>query len=134
MLSQRVSRDSTHAMLRVAVARRLAAVAVASALLGGCGSESPPPEAAENPSTDYDEAAAVVREYVDAISADDVDAAMSLRCRSSRPAGRLMDQFVDELERLEQAIGPIEGASRPDPSQHFLPHPPSLGLKAGPES
>jgi hypothetical protein len=59
--------------------------------------------------TDDDQAAAVVGEYVDAISADDVDAAMALRCRAARPDARLMDQFAGEVERLEQAIGPIAG-------------------------
>jgi hypothetical protein len=71
---------------------------------------SPPTsEARKNRSTDYDQAAAVVRKYVDAISAGDVDAAMALRYRAGRPAANLMNQFASELERLEEAIGPIEG-------------------------
>ena len=97
-------------MLGVCVVRRLAVVAVASALVGGCGSGSPSSsEAGENPGTDYDRAGAVVREYVDAMRTGDVDAAMTLRCRAARPAAHLIDQFADELRRLEQAIGPIEG-------------------------
>jgi hypothetical protein len=97
-------------MLGEAVVRRLAAVAVASALVGGCSSDSPAtPEAGRGRSVDYDEAAAVVREYVDAIGAGDVDAAMALRCRAARPAANLMSEFADQLRRFEEEIGPIEG-------------------------
>ena len=106
-------------MLGRSFGQRLAMVAVASALVGGCASGSPPTsEPRTSRSSDNDQAAAAVTAYVDAISAGDVDAAMALRCRSARPATDLMNQFADELRRLEQAIGPIEGVeTRPDTSR-----------------
>jgi hypothetical protein len=97
-------------MLGDAVMRRLAAVAVTAALLGGCGSGSRTTvEGKGNRSPDYDQAAAVVTEYVEAIRAGDVDAAVALRCRAARPAAELMDEFAGELRRLERGIGSIDG-------------------------
>jgi hypothetical protein len=115
--------DTRNVMLGESVVRRLAAVAVASALVGGCSSESQPTrEAGRDRSIDYDEAAAVVSEYVDAIGAGDVDAAMALRCRAARPAANLMNPFADQLRRLEQEIGPIEGVeTRPVSSSPLEP-------------
>lgn len=95
---------------RPVIVRRLTAVAVASALLGGCGSGSRTTvEARRNRSTDYDRAAAVVKDYVEAISAGDLDAAIALRCRAARPAADEIEEWAVEVRRLEQEIGVIEG-------------------------
>jgi outer membrane murein-binding lipoprotein Lpp len=122
-------------MLGGQVVRRLAAVVVASALLGGCGSEArTTDEARSSRSSGYDQSAALVREYVDAISAGDVDAAIALRCRAARPAAELMEEFAGELRRLEQMIGLIDGVeTRPVRSPlvplEALPDPVHVGYR-----
>lgn len=94
----------------VSAVRRLGAWGVALAMVAGCGSGSrPPSDAGRNRRTDYDEAAAVVHDYVDALGAGDVDAAMGLRCHAARPAAHLLAQFADELRGLERMIGQVEG-------------------------
>jgi outer membrane murein-binding lipoprotein Lpp len=109
-------------MLGRPVKRRLAAVVVASALLGGCGSESrTTDEAGTSRSSDYDQSAALVREYVEAISAGDVDAAIALRCRAARPAAKLTEEFAGELQRLEQMIGSIDGVETRPVSSPLVP-------------
>src|SRR5262245_16284048 len=95
---------------RSVIVRRLTAAAVASALLGGCGSGSrTTAEARRNRSTDYDQAVAVVKEYVEAISAGDLDEPIALRCQRARPAADESEEWAGDIRRLEQEIGSIEG-------------------------
>jgi hypothetical protein len=107
---------------RSVIVRRLTAVAVASAVLGGCASGSrTSAEEKRNRSTDYDQAAAVVKEYVEAISAGDLDAAIALRCRAARPAAEETEAWAVELRRLEEEIGLIEGVETREVSYPLEP-------------
>jgi hypothetical protein len=122
-------------MLGGPLVRRLAAVVVVSALPVGCGSGSrTTEEARKSRISDYDQSAALLREYVEAISVGDVDAAIALRCRAARPAAELMEEFAGELQRLEQMIGLIDGVeTRPVSSAlaplEVLPDPVHVGYR-----
>ena len=127
--------DRRHVMLGSFVVRGLAVVAMGSTLLVACGSEPPPAsEGAENPSPGYDQASAVLTDYVEALRAEDVDAAIGFRCRAARPEAHLVDQFASELRELEGLIGSIDGVeTRPVTSRlqpvDALPDPIHVGYR-----
>jgi hypothetical protein len=73
---------------------------VAAAVLAGCAGGG------GEPADPGDEA--LVRGYVAAMAAGDVEAAMGFRCEAAQVPADLQAQFADESQRLFEVSGPIE--------------------------